>query len=166
MYRIIGADGREYGPVTTEQFRQWIAEGRVNAETQVLVEGGTSWQAAGTVPELSLFFAASAPRPAAPPAPTPIIVPPARQTHPLAITGLVLAILSLPFGLCCCAQPFAIAGLICSIVGLVQVRSDSHRYSGEGIAIAGIIISILALLAGLGIAALSLLGNRMHHYRL
>ena len=33
MYRIIGGDGREYGPISLDQMRQWIAEGRVNAQT-------------------------------------------------------------------------------------------------------------------------------------
>jgi len=27
MYKIIGADGREYGPITADQLRQWIREG-------------------------------------------------------------------------------------------------------------------------------------------
>jgi len=39
MYRMIGADGREYGPVTADQLREWIAEGRVDAQTKALVEG-------------------------------------------------------------------------------------------------------------------------------
>jgi hypothetical protein len=39
MYRIIGAAGRKYGPVSAEQMRQWIAEGRVNAHTMALAEG-------------------------------------------------------------------------------------------------------------------------------
>jgi hypothetical protein len=41
MYKIIGADGKEYGPVSTEQLRQWLTEGRVNNQTRVLAEGGT-----------------------------------------------------------------------------------------------------------------------------
>ncbi len=44
MYKIIGADGQEYGPITSEQLRQWIAEGRANAQTKVLVEGATEWK--------------------------------------------------------------------------------------------------------------------------
>ena len=39
MYKIIGADGKEYGPVSTEQLRQWLLEGRVNSHTQVQPEG-------------------------------------------------------------------------------------------------------------------------------
>ena len=62
MYKIIGADQKEYGPVTAEQLRQWLAEGRVSAQTQVLPEGATEWKALGDLPE----FAAAAPGPARP----------------------------------------------------------------------------------------------------
>jgi len=53
MYRILGGDGKEYGPITTETLRQWIAEGRANAETQVRPEGASEWQALGSLPEFS-----------------------------------------------------------------------------------------------------------------
>ena len=56
MYKIIGADGKEYGPVTTEQLRQWITEGRSNAQTQVQSEGGTEWKPLGTLPEFAETF--------------------------------------------------------------------------------------------------------------
>jgi uncharacterized protein YoaH (UPF0181 family) len=52
MYRIIGADQKEYGPVTIEQLRQWMAEGRVNGQTQVSSNGG-AWQPLGTLPEFA-----------------------------------------------------------------------------------------------------------------
>jgi len=42
MYKIIGADGKEYGPIPAEQLREWIAEGRANAQTKVLPEGALS----------------------------------------------------------------------------------------------------------------------------
>lgn len=56
MYRIIGADGKSYGPVPTEQLRQWIREGRVNGWTQVQAEGATDWRPASAFPELSAGF--------------------------------------------------------------------------------------------------------------
>ena len=28
MYKIIGADGKEYGPISAEQLRQWLNEDR------------------------------------------------------------------------------------------------------------------------------------------
>ena len=59
MYKIIGADQKEYGPVTADQLHQWLAEGRVNPQTQVLPEGATEWTTLGALPE----FATAAPGP-------------------------------------------------------------------------------------------------------
>ena len=64
MYKIIGGDGRQYGPITIEQLRQWIAEGRANAQTLAQVDGGLDWKPLGTFPE----FAGGFPPPTAPPA--------------------------------------------------------------------------------------------------
>ena len=44
MYRVLGAAGKEYGPVNGDVLRRWIAEGRANALTKVKPEGGTDWQ--------------------------------------------------------------------------------------------------------------------------
>jgi hypothetical protein len=44
MYKIIGADQKEYGPVSAEQLRQWVAEGRVNGLTMICPEGQTEWK--------------------------------------------------------------------------------------------------------------------------
>ena len=33
IYKIIGDDGREYGPATAEQIRQWVAENRAAMES-------------------------------------------------------------------------------------------------------------------------------------
>ena len=53
MYKIIGSDGREYGPVTPEQLRQWIREGRASAQTKVQTEGATEWKALGEISEFA-----------------------------------------------------------------------------------------------------------------
>lgn len=90
MYKIIGADGREYGPVTLEQVKQWIAEGRANALTRVLPEGATEWRTLYELPELQGTFAqpgfgatppgGAAPAPGAGPGTTP---PPPQPMRPL-----------------------------------------------------------------------------------
>lgn len=54
MYKIIGADQKEYGPISAEQIRQWIAEGRVNAHTQTCLEGTQEWKPLGMFPEFGL----------------------------------------------------------------------------------------------------------------
>ena len=41
MYKIIGSDGKEYGPISLAQLKQWLAEGRLNHESKVLAEGET-----------------------------------------------------------------------------------------------------------------------------
>jgi TM2 domain-containing membrane protein YozV len=63
MYKIIGADGRQYGPISAEQVKQWVAEGRANAQTMVQAEGSTEWKALANFPE----FAAQIPHSAPPP---------------------------------------------------------------------------------------------------
>jgi hypothetical protein len=53
MYKILGTDQKEYGPVTTDQLRQWIKEGRANAQTLVRAEGSTEWKPLSAFPELA-----------------------------------------------------------------------------------------------------------------
>jgi hypothetical protein len=70
MYKIIGADQKEYGPVTTEQVRQWIAERRANAQTKVQAEGSTEWKSLGSLPEFAAALAVPPLLPGPPPLPT------------------------------------------------------------------------------------------------
>ena len=46
MYRILGADGKQYGPASLEQMRKWIAESRVTAQTRVQEVGAGEWKTA------------------------------------------------------------------------------------------------------------------------
>lgn len=68
MYKIIGADQKEYGPITADQIRQWIRDGRVNAHTQARLEPGGNWQPLSAFPEFAdaLQPGVAAPGPAAP----------------------------------------------------------------------------------------------------
>ena len=61
MYKIIGADKNEYGPVSADQIRQWIAEGRINAQTQVWPEGAANWIPISALPEFAEALARLAP---------------------------------------------------------------------------------------------------------
>jgi hypothetical protein len=147
MYRIIGADGKEYGPVTAEQLRQWIAQGRANGDTRVLAEGATDWRPLAMLPEFSLAFASAA-------SAVPVFAAPSRprKTHPMAITGLILGIIALTIGLCCCyGLPFNLIGLICSLIALTQIRNNPQGYNGQGVAITGVILSAFSLLLAFGL---------------
>lgn len=44
MFFIIGGDGREYGPVTVDQIRAWIAAGRANLESKAKALGTDEWR--------------------------------------------------------------------------------------------------------------------------
>ena len=53
MYKIIGADQKQYGPVSADELRQWIAEGRANANTLIQAEGQTDWRPLSSFPEFA-----------------------------------------------------------------------------------------------------------------
>ena len=166
MYKILGADGKEYGPVSGEVLRQWVAEGRANAQTKVLLEGAVEWKRLEEIPE---FGPAHSGTPRLPSFPAPLSpLPSGRRTNGLALAGLVLGILSLTLGLCCYGLPFNIAGLVCSLAGLAQIRRDPQREAGQGMAIAGLVLSVLSFLLSLVILVLYLSlggGDWMRHIR-
>ena len=64
-YKLIGEDGKEYGPVTVEGVAQWIADGRANGETQVQPEGDEDWRPLREVPELENLLGGKKPETAA-----------------------------------------------------------------------------------------------------
>src|SRR5436190_3518257 len=53
MYKIIGADRREYGPVPVEQVRKWLVEGRANAQTKAWSEASSEWKTLSDFPEFA-----------------------------------------------------------------------------------------------------------------
>jgi hypothetical protein len=139
MYKIIGADQKEYGPITLDQLRQWISEGRINAQTRVLPSGATEWKTMAELPE----FATILPRPA-PPLPqragmTPI--PPSGSTSQMAIWAMVTGIVSI---LCCC-QILAPVSIVLGAVALSQLKHHPEL-RGSGFAITGIVLGVVALL--------------------
>ena len=44
MFKILGADGKEYGPVTVDQLKQWVVEGRANHENMAQKAGDFGWK--------------------------------------------------------------------------------------------------------------------------
>ena len=150
MYTITGADGREYGPVTADQIRQWIIEGRANAQTKVRAEGSADWKLLTEFPE---FAPQAAVQPATSLAPAPFPIGPSSRTNSMATAGMVLGILSLTLACCCYGLPFNVAGIICSSIALSQIKKGPVNYQGRGMAIAGLVLSILSIvLAGLLLA--------------
>jgi hypothetical protein len=56
MYKIIGANNTEYGPISADQIRQWITEGRINAQTSAQAVGDTAWKPISSFPEFASHF--------------------------------------------------------------------------------------------------------------
>ncbi len=153
MYKIIGADGRDYGPVSAAELRQWISEGRANAQTQVQADGSSDWRTLGALPEFAADLGAAALR-ARPAMPVVVIGSGASSTtNGMAVAGFILSLLGSP-GMCCCyccffTLPCSILGLIFSCIALSQINRNPMQ-GGKGLAIAGLVISILGLLLFFG----------------
>jgi len=150
-YRIIGTDGREYGPVTGAQVRAWIAEGRVNTRTLLRTASSPDWKPLSAWPEFEAFLT---------PATAPVLPgPPAiRQTNALAIWGLVCGLLSL-FCCSCCCVPFDLVGIVLCVIAMVQINANPDTQTGMPIAITGLVLCVLSVMGGLALSAVWMLGG-------
>ncbi|MEO8426514.1 MAG: DUF4190 domain-containing protein [Verrucomicrobiota bacterium] len=156
MYKILGVDQKEYGPASADQVRQWIAEGRAAGQTQVQAEGSSEWKPLSEFPEFRADLAA---KPAAPD-PRPTTPPPMLSTRPpasgLAITSLVLGVLSF-FG---CSIIAGIPAIITGHIAHNRSRKAPQQFGGGGLAIGGFVMGYLSLalipiLAGMLLPALA-----------
>jgi hypothetical protein len=157
MYKILGADKKEYGPATADQIRQWIAEGRVTAGTQVQAEGSSQWKSVSEFREFDAALAArvGSPAPMSPPGP-PSISPTAAPTSGLAVTSLVLGVLSFVG----CSILTGIPAIITGHIAHNRSRKSPQQFGGGGLALAGLIMGYLSLvfipiMAGMMLPALA-----------
>lgn len=134
MFKLIGSDGKEYGPVSAEEIRRWLAEGRIHLQTLVSSPGDRSWCPLGSVPELN-------PSPAVPFGPPPLT---AKPGNPMALLGLVCGLIAL-FCCCCCGGfPFNLMALVFSLVGLNQAENEGDRNS-KTLALVGLVCALLSV---------------------
>jgi prepilin-type processing-associated H-X9-DG protein len=142
MFKIQGADQKEYGPVSTEVLRQWILERRADGRTLVQAAGTTDWRPLAEFPEFAAALA-TGPRPPTPPAPGPVPMP--RPVGPPTTSGMAVASLVLGIlGFCTLFTSFI--GLPLGIISLVKIKGSGGRLEGQGLAIAGICTSAVCLL--------------------
>jgi len=80
MYYIQGADQKEYGPVSSDQLRQWISENRLNRFSPARAEGDSLWKTLGDFPEFAEALGAPA-MPQQTPPPTPSVSPQANPAY-------------------------------------------------------------------------------------
>jgi len=67
MYTIVGADGKEYGPITAAHIREWIRDGRVNLQTKARLDRENVWKPLGSFPEFNRELSVPPAGPSAPP---------------------------------------------------------------------------------------------------
>jgi TM2 domain-containing membrane protein YozV len=131
MYRIIGKDGQQYGPVTAEQLRGWIAENRANAQTLVQTDGSQEWKPLGSL----LEFAADLKPPPMSAMPPPPITPPLSTSNPRASNKL-------PAGIC---------GIL---LGSLGIHKFILGYTGAGL----IMLLVTLLTCGIGGVVMHVIG--------
>ena len=155
MFKIIGGDGRQYGPVTVEQVREWIAAGRANAQTQVQREGETDWQPLLAFSEFADALAAKPPAqlpPAKAGTPNPFGVPPSGGAPPAS---------SAP-------DPTALANEVLARDCDVNIGSCLGRawdlFTADVWPILGVSALILVILGTVGILAGPLMGGLFWYY--
>jgi hypothetical protein len=157
MYKVVGADGREYGPVTRETILEWISQGRANAQTIVRFEDG-AWKALATFDEFRPALGLSGSPLSPTSTETPLIQttyvglgsePPAfsgvgsqRNTNVASVLGVVF-----PIVCSCCCFIGPILGIIFSAIGLSQIKANPNKYStSESLPKIGLCISIAILI--------------------
>ena len=141
MYRLLGADQKEYGPLSADDVRRCIAERRAHRLTLARSDADIGWKPLGDFAEFkdalaAAITSAAAPTTSAPP-PLGINVP---RTSRLAIASLVLGVL----GFCGIT---GLAGFILGIVALVKIHRSKGALKGTGLAIAGVAFSAVMLAA-------------------
>lgn len=166
MYRILGGDGKEYGPVSIEQLRDWLAQGRISAQTRVRAETGSEWKAAAEIPELASLFEPST-RGEAEQGPPPLISePPPRVAKP----GKGLAVASFVLGLCsfalCLSVFTGLPAIICGHVARSRARRAPERYGGRGLAAVGLFLGYAGIVLSFVIAAMLLPAIARNHNRM
>jgi TM2 domain-containing membrane protein YozV len=151
MYKFIGADGQQYGPVNLGQMRQWLAEHRLRADSLVQAEGSLDWRPLSSFPEFAAELKSVPPTIAPPTAvPPPLSNPRASSKIPAGICGILLGtfgvhkfilgytgtgVLMLAVSILSCgtlAPVIHIIGLIEGIIYLVKTDDDFVRTYVDG----------------------------------
>jgi len=155
MYRIIGGDQKEYGPVSADEVRTWIKQRRLNGSSLVCNAEGTDWKPLSLFPEFSSTLANAAPAAVAPvTVVTSQALGQAPSNNPMAIAGLICGIVAWPAICCCYGFPFNVLGIVFSAIALSQLRREHGTQGGRGLAIAGLVLSIVQIVLLIGLIAL------------
>lgn len=152
MYTIIGGDGREYGPATAEQIRQWIAGGRAGLETKAKAAGGEEWKPLSEFPEI--VAAGIEPPPLEGAAPAALDLP-----HASRLARLIARIIdSIIYSIC--LLPWFLSGGWHAFMEAVQTHNPDLLQTMPGVMMGSSVTGLLFMAVGLTqIILLSLRGQ-------
>jgi len=94
MYRLIGSDGRQYGPASMEDIRRWLSENRLSSQSLAHIEGATEWKPLSAFPEFATDFKI----PAGSTSPPPLHTPPTTPSDPRASSKIAAGIFGILLG--------------------------------------------------------------------
>jgi len=153
-------DGLTYGPVSKADLDQWMQQGRITAQAQVMSEADGRWIWAGQFyPQLGSFTAdtaapAAAINPYAPPGAAYGWTPSGyREQH----RGPVILALSL-VGIFFC-NIACIVAVVMAIIDLNKMAQGTMDKSGKGLTIAGLVVGALPLAIWLVVIVVMVAGN-------
>lgn len=124
MYRVVGADNREYGPIDEGTVRDWITQGRANAETLVRYEDGGAWKPLRTFEEFRETLGLPKGTILAAPLPSVSTFGTGARSNGFATAGLIFSTLG-----CCCPVIGPALGILLSVVALAQINSDPRGFT-------------------------------------
>lgn len=144
MFKIIGADGKEYGPIAADIVTKWIAEGRINGQTKVMAEGTTDWRTLAEFPELAAALPIGAP----PPGPTlaPDLVSVADQVNGPGIGLIVTGVLNVLLGIVRAA--FSITGFGIGAINSGGQNAEMEKMLMGAMGTAGLVLGGVCVLCG------------------
>ncbi len=94
-YTVIGSDQKQYGPVTAEQLRQWIHDGRLNQQSQVKAEGDAQWRPLSAFPEFADLLGGGTTIPTSSATPPPFPTGGGREAALQAVKGPAIALIAI-----------------------------------------------------------------------
>lgn len=161
MYKIIGADGNQYGPVSLEEIKSWVRDRRANRDTLVQGPGSNDWKPLRDLPEFSDVLAtlvSPAPQPFASPGvlpgPVGMAASPQLAASMVSGPGIALIVLGVLVGL------GNVAGIFMNLLGVMAHQSTGDPQmdkivnlmsGGMGVisGIIGIVLAGLTIFAGI-----------------
>lgn len=142
-YRVVGPDGKEYGPVDLPGLQQWIREGRLLKDTRVRKNNGTPISA-DLLAELAPSFAPPPEQPRVPPIATTVTVMSEFRTW--GFIGQAWELVK-PHWLVLSAMHL-VSFLIGGVLGMIPILGPFIGMAVQAVLMVGIIRATLGVLAG------------------